>query len=245
MKEKVELSSLNVARLSLEDAGGLFNRTANIAIPFKSYLGDMVNAALADLIKSSDELMEQINRIDKSQLTDKVLAARKTNDDTFSEIKRIVVFMITSRDADKKTAAQSLEFFFTSYWDVSKKSLATQIELTTEMVSKFRADSKLMDNAKIIGMDMQMVELETSNNNLIVLFDARNQEISERKASGSVLRPVASESYKLFCTAVEHAVNFTPNDSLITLFNGMNELRKRYHALIPNKKDKTEKEPLK
>jgi hypothetical protein len=41
------------------------------------------------------------------------------------------------------------------------------------------------------------------------------------------------------------AVNLTPKESVLTLFKNMDELRKTYHAMIPNGKDKVVVEPAK
>jgi len=44
-------------------------------------------------------------------------------------------------------------------------------------------------------------------------------------------------SYNQFCTALEQAVNLTPNPEIITLFNKMDDLRKKYHLLEGGGKD--------
>lgn len=54
-----------------------------------------------------------------------------------------------------------------------------------------------------------------------------------RSESGSELRPKAIDAYKKFCILIELALDYLPNQELINLFNQMDELRKKYQALIP------------
>jgi len=230
--EKKEFSALNVARVGNEDVASLFKLSCDITIPVRTQIGDMSNAALTKLITTTDPFVEQVNQLRKSELTDDVDAGRKLCNNLYSEIKRTVVFEMKSRDLTKKTPAEKLNFFLTPYWDLSKKPIATQLELTTEMADKYHADVALTTAAQAIGIDGVMTELETANNALGTTYKARNKEIGDRKDSATKLRPAANESYLQFCTVIEQAINFTPNDTLISLFNSLDTLRVKAHALI-------------
>jgi len=74
----------------------------------------------------------------------------------------------------------------------------------------------------------------------------RNEQVSAIEGpSDSSLKSATSKSYEHFCTAIEQAVNYTPSDVLIALFNQMDELRKAYARLIHKKDKEEEASPVK
>lgn len=230
--EKKEFSALNVARAGNETAASLFQLTCDFAVPVRTKIGDVGNASLTKLVSTTEPFVEQVNQLRKSELTDDVEAGRKVCYDVYAEIKRTVVFEQKSRDGLKKSSAEKLAFFLAPYWDLSKKSIAIQLELTTEMVDKYRANPDLISAAQAIGIDGLITEQEADNNALATIYKTRTKEIGDRKASATKLRPAASESYIQFCSVIEQAVNFMPNEDLLSLFNSMDELRKKAHAQI-------------
>jgi len=242
--EKLELSTLHIAHLSNEDAGGLFKLSCDIALTVQSTIGELLSASVTKLKAHTDPFILQINKQQKSELTDKVVAARSTCNTLFAEIKRCVVFESKSRDTVKKNAALKLDFFLEAYRDITKSPLATQLEMSAGCCAKYNADTGIQLAGTTIGIDVFMAEFENANNALGVIYKARNEEISQRETSGTELRQPASKSYQQFCTVLEEAVNLTPNPSIIQLFNNINELRKKYHALLPKRKGKGGEEPI-
>ncbi|NVN95368.1 MAG: hypothetical protein HXX18_08820 [Bacteroidetes bacterium] len=236
--ENLKLSILHVSHLSNEDAASLFGLSCEIAEPVQSEMGELLLAAFAKLKANNKPFMQQINKLHKSALTDDVLAAHKVCDNVFAEIKRTVVYESKSRDVNKKDAALALDFFLKPYRDVTKSPLVTQIELSAECCAKYNADAAIKSAATKIGVDTLFAEFETDNHKLSSIYKTRNEEVSQRSTSGTDLRPAASESYQQFCTVLEQAVNLTPKPALIKLFNSIDELRKKHHALLPNAKAK-------
>lgn len=230
---KMKFSPLHLSHLSNEDAGAIIKLTCDIAIPVKTLLGEMPLAALTLMITNTNPFFAQINRMRKSELTGQVNVKNKTSDEIFSEIKRTVVFQLKSRDLIKKAAARKLEFFFGPFWEISKQPIATQYERSKEMFAKYIANAEVTEAATIIGITTQLSELETENNSLGEVYLERNVEVSGRQESGSNLRQPASESYQIFCNVIEMAVNLIPNSTFLNLFNNMDELRKKFHALLP------------
>ena len=235
---ELKLSNLHVAHLSNEDAGSMFKLSYEMGERFQTEMGELLKASLTKIKKDNDPFVKQINKLAESELTDDVVAARKLCNTCFAEIKRTIVFESKSRDANKKDAALKLEFFLKPYWDITKTPLATQHELSTELCAKFSADTTIKEAASTIGIDTLIAEFETDNQNFGTIYKSRNEEISQRETSSSDLRPAASQSYHQFCNVLEQAVNLTPNPSLIKLFNNIDELRKKYHALRHNAKPK-------
>lgn len=234
---KKELFTVHLNHLSNPDTASLFVQTGEHAIPVKSYLGEMANAALNDLLPKAAAFSAQANSQKKSKYTEQVMEDRKISTDLIAEIKRTYVYESKSRDTGKKQAAQNFNFFFEPYSDITTGSMGSQMEQTQEMIVKYKADPMLISAAQIIGIDTLMTELETDNNSLIAVYQTRTTETGNRETSSSDLRPAATESYVQFCAIIEQAANLTPNDSLLTLFNSMDELRKKHNALISKPKD--------
>jgi hypothetical protein len=238
--ETLKLSKIHVAHLLNEDAASLFKLSCEIAAPHQPDMGEVLNVAFTRLNTSNDAFVSQINKLYKSELTDDVVAARELCNTVFAEIKRTVVFETKSRDAIKKESALKLDFFLKPFRDITKSPLGTQLELSAELCTKYFADSVIKQAAAKIAIDTLFSEFDVNNQKLGDIYKARNEEISQRESTSTDLRPAASECYQQFCSALEQTVNLTPKPSLIKLFNGIDELRKKYHLLLPKAK-KTEK----
>ena len=93
-----------------------------------------------------------------------------------------------------------------------------------------------MGQAATLGISDMMTGLEAANTEMSALYQTRNQQNAAVEGpSASSLRAAAAKSYEHFCTSVEQAVNFTPTEILITLFNEMDTLRKTYASLAKRK----------
>ena len=235
--EKKTLSLLNESSLSVEQASSLFDLTVEDANPVKTEIGDLAAAALTELETNATALRAEVNRSQKSRFTEQVNANRKVCTDVFGEIKRIAVFESGSRDAARKTAADAFRLLLEPCWNMAKGPLGDQIDQTNEMLLKYSGQNYLRP-AQLIGLTPLMTELSAANGALNTTFKARELEDGIKAPSGTNLRPAAAGSYIRFCTIMEQAANFTPNAAILDLFTKMDMLRKRYHALIPPKKDK-------
>ena len=231
--ENLKFSTLYVYKLSNENIRGLLGRTCDESESAISVIGDLPNSALVVLRANLNLFSAQVNREQKSVLTEKVNEYRTECNTVFSEIKRVVKFETKSRDGNKKEFALILETFLKPYNNLSKQTLLDQQESTKEMLEKYYADAILTKAANIIGLDTIFDELKTANTNLEKIYNARNNEIGTRTESSSQLRPSVIDSYQKFCTLIELAVEFLPNVDLINLLKNMEELRIKYRALIP------------
>jgi len=238
MEQKQKLSSVSLARLTIEDAAALINLTIDDALLVKNEIGEMGSAALTELDQTGRAFRAQTNRSKKSQLTDQVNLERKVCVDVFTEIKKTTVFESDSRVEIRKKAATDMEFFLKPNWDIAKSPIGDQIDQTTKLTLQYRANPLLVTAGQTIGVDILMNELEANNTALSVTFKARLLEDGKQGASGSDLRPAATDSYNRFCSIIEQAANFTPNPAILDLFIKMDMLRKRYHALQSSGKDK-------
>jgi len=242
--KKLEFSTLYIFRLSVENLFGLVKATIDLALAVKMNFSEITNAALNLLIGSNEKYQQVVKKPRKSEFTDKLLLADKDRNVRFAEIKRTVTLHLKGLNAEKKTFAQSLEHFFKPYWDVANKPLNTETSLFSEMFGKYHASADLKNAAVNNGIDVMLQGLEEVNHTYDVMYKQRMGEGAELPdESASAQKSSVCDAYTEFCTAIEQAANFAPNESIITLFKSMDELRKKYHALTPTGKDKGDDEP--
>ena len=228
---KLVFSSLRVSNLSLNNLFSLVKSSCDITIPVKSDLGEMVNLALTKLMSDNEKFGEQINKNQKSGLTDDLTLLDKDRDDVIAEINRDITYHIKGSDAAKKAAAQTLKLFHTPYWNMAKLPLNTETGVVYEMLGKYNANPALVAAAKLIGSDAKYILLNDRNNVFYNKYKDRNDEAPEHEISGSSLKSVVVDSYNTFCMAMEQDVNMVPNDQTRALFLKLDDFRKKYHAL--------------
>jgi hypothetical protein len=132
-----------------------------------------------------------------------------------------------------------LQLLLTPYWNAGSLPLNSETDILDELLAKYKASPELMAAAVTLNVDATFTLLETKNTAFKTLYQSRLAEVAAReKTSGSSLKPVAVASYVQFCTALEQAVNLTPNPESIDLFHKLDELRKKYHLLEGGGKDK-------
>ena len=235
-EENLVFKPLHVSHLSHEHAMALFWETYDAAIPVRTKIGTTADAILTELIDNTATCSAQVNRQRKSALSVTVKDLRKTCNSLFAEIKRTITFNVKSRTETLNKAGNDLKFFFRPNWNIQKDALPTQIDMTANWIEKYHTDSDLVAAGQVIGIDALISELEATNANLHKIYFDRLDELGARPASGTNLRPAANESYMQFCTAIEQAARYTPNDDVIELFNVMNVYRKTAHKLLAGKK---------
>ena len=101
----LSFSTLHVNNLSINNTFSLIKSSVDIAIPAKTHLGEIVNAALTNLIADNDSFGQQINKNQKSDLTDDLKPLDKDRDATQAEINRTVTFYFKGSDEAKKAKA--------------------------------------------------------------------------------------------------------------------------------------------
>lgn len=225
-------SVLYVAKLTINNAFSLFKTSIELARAIEPQLSPILVAALNQLTIDNEKFGKEINKIQKSGLTDDLKLLDKERDDLYGEIKRVINSYLKSSDANKKAAAKSLQLFLTPYWDAAALPFNTETDILVEILTKYKAAIDLQMAAQPLDIVRLFTALEEKNSAYYALYQSRLTERSGRgKTSGSSLKPAAVASYIQFCTALEQAVNLTPNPETITLFNKLDDLRKTYHLL--------------
>lgn len=227
----LSFSPLHVNGMTINNTFSLIKSSVDLAIPVRTNLGVMLDAALTKMITDNESFGQQINKNQKSELTDNLKPLDKDRDVTQAEINRTITFYSKGRDEIKKVAAQKLKLFFTPYWNAAELPQNTQTGVIAEMIGKYKANTELVAAAQTLGIIDLIAALETKNNAFVAVYKSRNDEVAGRETSGSSLKPAAVASYNNFCTVLEQAVNLMPNDTNLALFNHLDLLRKKYHAM--------------
>jgi len=111
-----------------------------------------------------------------------------------------------------------------------------------EMIEKYKSDPELLAEAKELGVDAIILEIETANIKFNALYNQRLADEASREWSASAQKATVCSSYAEFSNAIEQQVNFAPNEDSIKLFNQLEELRKKYQNLGAKGKDEPEPE---
>lgn len=236
-----EFTTVYLKNLKIDDLFSLIKSTIELADPVKEDIGEMPKVTLGHLVSDKHAMELQMNKALKNVLTPQLSEMNADREDRFSEVKRNVTTALKGRDAEKKAAAGNLKIFLDPYWEANKKALNTQTGIYHEMFGKYNLNVEMKAYAATIGISQMMTELEMSNTQFNTLYQTRlTQEAAVEGPSATSLRAAATKSYEQFCTALEQAVNFTPSDTLTTLFNQLDKLRKTYARLIHTEEEEPE-----
>jgi hypothetical protein len=232
---------VHLSHLKIDDLFSLNKSTIEYADPVKEDIGEMPKLTLGHLVSDNHAMELQMNKALKNVLTPQLTEMNADREDRFSEVKRNVTTALKGRDLAKKNAAENLKIFLEPYWDINRKAMNTQTGVFYEMFGKYNTNVDMKGYAATIGISQMMTELEMSNTQFNTVYQNRlMQEAAAEGPAATSLRAAATKSYVQFCTAVEQAVNFMSSETLVTLFNQLDELRKTYARLIHTEEEEPE-----
>lgn len=233
-------SPLYMTKLAIAALYSLIKSTIELAKPVVAELGPIPTVALSQLEAAQEDLGASINKAQKSALTPEIKILDAARDKDVIEIFRIVRTYVASTDESKRSAASSLQLFLTPYKGVARQPINIETASLSDMIAKYKAPgTPLIAAATTLGIDGLFTDMEAKNNELNDIYQSRNAEYAGREIPATEVKPAAINSYMQFCTAIEQACNYTPDDTLTALFNKMDEYRKTYHALKGQKEAKT------
>lgn len=236
----LQFSPLYVARLSVNASYAINESVITLATPLRADLGLICVAALDQLSDITVRLGQSINQNQKSGITGSMKAVDKERDADTNMIFSIDGNYLRSSDPELKLAASTLQLFLTPYKGLATLPFDVQTRVTREMLAKYNASAELKDAAVTLGLDKIFGSLETKNNNFEALYGERNDEYANQTVSGTSLKPTANAALTQFCTVLEQTANLMPNNTILALFNKIDALRKKYHALESGGNDKTD-----
>lgn len=246
--ETRKFSAVYPSQLSIEAVDALLKLTVkqgSAYLGLSSPLSEIARLLLSRLEADTNAFCAQINNASKSPYTQAVDDGDFDRDSRAREIQNNLKMHLKGRDVLKRDAATRLHIFMQPYWNLDRASLTIETEQIKEMLAKLHADASLTADVALLGLSVMFAELGVSNTYFETIYLQRNsKEGAKTGPSASSLKSNAIRSYTEFCTNIEQAVNYTPNEQLITLFNDMNELRKKHALLIPSKAKKPDEKSV-
>lgn len=224
-------SPLYVSNLTIAGIYSLTKSTLDLAKPLIPELGVIPAAAFSQLELANNALGLGMNKSQKSAFTPQVKLLDKERDAFISEAVRIPNSYLKSSDPVKKAAATTLHLFLAPYRGIISQPVNIETGLVTDMVAKYKARPDLQAAAKTLEIDNVFTQLEAKNGELNAIYVSRNAEYAESDTAASEFKPAVVTAYIQFCTSIEQAYNYAPTDTIIALFNKMDEYRKNYHGL--------------
>lgn len=228
------LTPITVRDFSVNDAHAVIQATIDSAEPVKGKLDGLLQASLADMKTNNSAMGDRMNVATKSTETSDVAKEDIVRDSWWSEIRNDVKNASRSPDGARKAAGEALKIFFTPYWKLDKEPLGTETDTIVKMLEKLDGNTVLTAHTATIGITAKLASLKASNNRIATIYNSRaSAKASNAGPSASSLKADAAISYNQFCYLVELVNALTPNDTLKTLFNNMELVRKKY-AVIYN-----------
>ncbi len=229
--ENYSFSPLYVSKLSVKALYALNKSTIELSKPVISQIGPIAGAGLNYLENINLQLVVSLNTSTKSSFTTHIQELDVDRDNDLNEIKRVTSSFLKSSNPEKKSAASVLQLFLAPFRKADNLPQDIETGIVEDMVNKYNARPDLIAAAKIIEVDSLFVSVAQKNKAFDLKWKSRSAEYSERPESPTAVKPTAVTAYIQYCTAIEQMMNFAPNDTIIALFNKMDELRKVYHGL--------------
>jgi hypothetical protein len=229
-----KLITLNVSHLRFDDLAGLVSETIVIADRRKAALGAVATAIFETLGSASFNFRQWLNVNRSSALTPQIDALDKQRDKAFREIKGMAKAAQKSSVAAVAAAGIKLMELLHPIWDISTEPLMSQTVQLTIFLDRVAADPAATAAINTLGLLNAVSIITEANNSLKDLYNARLDEMSAldgHSASGNSKEVVAT--YDDFCVAVEITLTALPTDDLLTVFNEMNDLRRKYISKVP------------
>lgn len=226
-----EFSPLYVAKLTVNASYALNQSTVELAKPHVAEIGPISAAALSMLESITQVMGNGMNKNQKNALTDDMKPMDVDRDVASDELFRVTATYLRSSNPAKKAAASTMQLFISPYKGLARMPLDVETRVMKEMLVRYDASPELKAAAKEMDVEELFETMRTKNSAFEELYKDRNVQISVHVDSGSTQKPAANNAYIQFCTAIEQAANFTPNDTIVALFNQMDVLRKKYHLL--------------
>ena len=233
-------SPLYIANLNISNLYGFNKAVLDLTQPIIPHLNAIVAAAFNELKSSTNTLGQNMNQNQKNAYTDTVKLLDKERDGYASEIFRVTSSLLRSSIDTKKAAATTLQLFLSPYKGITSQPVSSESSTTDSMVAKYKANPTLVEAGKLLGIDEVFDKLEAKNEEVKVAYNAKTTEAATKDDSATSAKPAAVAANIQFCTALEQAYNYTPSDEVTALFNKIDEIRKKYHALDKDKPGDTE-----
>jgi hypothetical protein len=236
---KKKFSPLRADRLTVRDLAGLTSETLVIVTPIVPQLG---NNGTSVKNKLSNDLTLMLTNIDKSRTSPYTKPIHDINvdcDATFSDIKRIVRASSKSIMPAISDAGAVLMAFLEPFWNIDKSQTVTQFTRTEIMLNRYMKDTDAMAAAATLGLSDHFTLLNTQNTQLKTIYNQRLAEYGSSSPAATEYYADVVSDYDTLCSIVAQTLNvgLVATIELLQAFIEMDNIRKKYAALLSPKKD--------
>jgi hypothetical protein len=233
-----EFSPLNMGMLRVNGVYSFGKSTYDLSNPVVDQIGAIPAAGLTQVHTTNVQLGAALNKPTKSALTGELKQLDTERDSLLIEIRREVSVGVKSSVDAKKAAGSVLQLYLSPYHKVEDIPLDIETGVINELLIKFNASDELKAAAVTLAIDGLFTLLGAKNTLFDQKYKSRNTEYSKKGDTASDVRAAAVAALSMYYGVLEQTVNLTPNDTLLALFNQLDELRKKYHALEGSDGDK-------
>ena len=230
-----QLFSINIWKLKLDDLSGLCTETLDVARPVVPVSGQpLLQVKFEALDTNTATLRSLMNKTRSSLLTARLKEIDGKINVLFAEIKRDIKAGEKSSNAVKSDAAKLLLQIIKPYWKTTTEHYASQSAQIEELFARVNTNPALTAALATLNLVDVWQQLIAANTEFNEIYDRRLEEdaVAVVPAASSVKDTVVKD-YESFCLVLEQTLDAFPSPSLQTLFNELNELRKKYVAKRP------------
>ena len=228
----IEFTTVNVYNYNINDSHAIITSTIAYAEPVKEQFDVLTLASFNDMKTTDAAMAARMNIAAKDPATQAIDDEDLTRDGWWREVRSDVKTACNSLDAARREAGLALKAFFTPYWNLDKAPLPTETNIIKEIMDKIQESATFTAHVATLGLATKLESMYASNTRFNTLYTNRNSGQAVKSGSAaSTLKSAAAVSYSQFSYLVEMANVLTPSDTLKTLFNNMEQVRKKYAAI--------------
>jgi hypothetical protein len=224
--------ALKVSNLKIDDLSGLCTETVTYALGHR--VGELANARLVTLDTALTAMRARMDINRKSPLTVQIEALDGQRDNIFADLRRSVKTDTQSGIPTTKAAGDTLMQVLKPFWNINTEPMASQTDQIDIFHDHYMANSDAVNAAHSLNLSPVLQNLFTCNNQLKALYAQRFDEEAVIDGPSAVsLKPPVVKAYDAFCLAIEQELDALPTPELQTVFNEMNDMRRKYVGRKP------------
>src|ERR1035437_7210507 len=187
MKRKT-FTKLKANLLTIDDLYSLVKTTCERTIILSSLYYDNLYKQYVEMRANNEKMCLQASIPARNELTEQLNEMNVARNVCFESIKREIYFNLNHRNKPGRLAAHELHHFFEPYWKSPIENPNIQSEIFHNRLTKYLASPDLMANVSILGLEMLLSNLESTNSRYDSLVKARSMEIDARGLMGKELK---------------------------------------------------------
>jgi hypothetical protein len=227
---------LKVSNMRLDDVSGLIEETVVLGNMHSADLDALCTANFLKLTAAYNRMFPLLNKNLSNILTQKIVEKNRQCITLLTEIKRTAAIAQKSLLPEKSAAGATLMELLHPFWNINKKPIMSRTAQINLISDRYNASQPAQTAAETLELAQIITVFFSANAELETLYNRRLENMAEAKTpAASSEKRRAAAAYNAFCTSVASTVNALPTEGLQTLFNEMNEIRRKYIRRLPVK----------